>query len=173
MSNVYAPVIAKQRWIKPYYWTIAGATSRVVTAGRVYLIEFEVLTQAMVDAVAFVNAATVAGNITVGIYGPIATEETCDAAPLLVQSASTALTGVNTPQVVTFTPTLLSQGRYYAAVECSDGTHTLYGSTNQNQIVGQTQRYDRGGGYGTLTNPCPTPTNENNSHPIIQIRCST
>lgn len=162
----------RNRWIKPYMWSVV-ATSQTPTAGTVYMCEFEVTQQCTCDAIAYVKGATQAGNVTVGIYGPITTEETCDTSPLLVQSASTAVSaGTNTSQIVTFTATVLRKGRYYVAIEFDDATNTYQRNTNQTQVVGLTQTYARGGGYGTLTDPCPTPTNTASAIPGLLIRCS-
>ena len=65
-------MITRQRWIKPYQWTLSS-TSVVNTAGRVYLQLFEVPEGTTVDAIVFIKGATQAGNVRVGIYGPVTT----------------------------------------------------------------------------------------------------
>lgn len=160
------------RWIAPFFggFNITGATANP-TAGRVYLLLFEVLTPCIVDRITISNGGTVAGNVTAGIYGPISTEETCNNSAVLVQSASTALSGTNAGQDITITDTVLNPGRYYVAVEFSDATH-LYGrNNNQNVVTGSGQIYDRGGGYGALTNPCPAPTSTPTNMPLVRVRC--
>lgn len=163
-------MITRQRWIKPYQWTLA-ATSQTATVGRVYIELFEVLEGTTVDAITYVKAATQAGNVTVGIYGPVSTDETAAGLPVIVQSASTAVSaGTNTDQTVTFTATRLSKGRYYAAIEFDDATNTYMRYGNQRQVTGFTYYYDRGGGYGTLTDPCPATTDNASGFPSIHIR---
>ncbi len=162
---------SRNRWIRPIHWAVSG-TSQAATAGTVYMVLFEVEEQCTVDAVSWANAGTVAGNATVGIYGPIATEETCNGAAVVAQSASTATTGVNTSQVIAITASLLRKGRYYAAVEFDDSSHTFMRVGNQAMVVGLSQTYARGGGYGALTDPCPSPTNTGTAIPAILVRCS-
>ena len=162
------------RWIKPSITNGTQSTSGTLTAGRVHLNHFEVNYPVIVDAIAFYNFATVAGNITVGIYGPIPTEETCLNAPVLVQSASTAMAGANQRQVISLTPTTLRPGRYYVAFETSDATATFGTGTSAGTIIEWIQYYDRGGGYGALTDPCPAVTNGINprysSTPLVRCQ---
>ena len=159
-----------QRWIKPYHSGIA-VTSQTATAGRVLMVLFEVLEDVSLDGIACQNAATVAGNATVGVYGPITTEETSSSVPLLVESASTALSGVNSSQFISFTATRARKGRYYAVIEFSDATHTYQRQSNTTQVVGFGALYDRSGGYGALTNPSPSTTNTGNALPGLYVRC--
>jgi hypothetical protein len=161
----------QKRWITCYHGgdTIA-VTSQTATAGRVMLALFEVTETCIADQIVFCNAATVAGNVIVGIYGPVVTEDTCEGAPVKVQSASTAQANVNVPQPITIADTVLTPGRYYAAIEFSDNTATYMRTGNQNQVTGFVQLYDRSGGYGALTDPCPTPTGTGSACPGFRIR---
>ncbi len=161
------------RWLFPFHGGMTPpATDQIPTAGRVYLNEFEVPEGAVVDAIAFDNSGVVAGNVTAGVYGPITTEETCNARPVIVQSASTAVAGINSAQTVTFTATYLKPGRYYAAVEFSDGaTMTSKRHTGVQMFIGAGQHYDRGGGYGALTDPCPAPTENFTTLIAVRVRC--
>ena len=163
----------KSRYLSAYHNGVA-VTSVTATAGRVVLILFEVPFDCKVDAIIVQNVATVAGNATVGIYGPIAfATDTCLDAPLLIESASTALSGASQPQIITFTETDLIAGKYYMAVEYSDATHTYLRQANSSQVVGWGQYYDRGGGYGALTNPCPAVTNTGTALPGLRVRISS
>lgn len=159
-----------KRWAVPYHTGVA-ATSQTFTAGRVLLAEFELEEAAFIDGVSYVTGAAAAGNVTVGVYGPITTEETCNSAPVLVQSASTAQSGTNTEQFISLTKTLAKAGRYYVALEGSDASGTYMRQANQTQVVGWGQFYDRGGGYGTLTDPCPSVTNTGSAIPAMRVRC--
>jgi hypothetical protein len=38
-------------------------------------------------------------------------------------------------------------------------------------ILGTSARYDRSGGYGALTDPCPAVTNDGSAMPGLRIRC--
>lgn len=160
------------RWIRPFHESLA-TTSQTATAGRVYLLECELVNDAFVDAVTFVKGSTIAGNVRVGVYGPIVTEETPEAAPLLVESASTAMAaGVNTEQVVALTKTKAKAGRYYIAFQSDDNTATYMRHANQTQVVGWGYTYDRGGGYGAFTTPCPTASVTGSALPAMRIRCA-
>jgi len=162
----------KRRWLTPYLTTVASTSQAAAAIGRVYLMEFEVPTTVTVDAVAWENAATVTGNVTVGIYGPIITEETCAGAAVKVQSASTAVGSANTTQTIALTPTVLTPGRYYVALEFDSTTTTFYRSASVTGgiIAGMAQTYDRASGYGALTNPCPAVTT-GAIFPGIFVRC--
>lgn len=165
--------IVKQSWLKPYQWTLV-ATSQTPVVGTVYLEEFEVLEQSTVDAISYVKGATQAGNVTVGIYGPVATREVCTGLALIANSVSTAVSaGNNTEQSVPLTAAvILPQGLYYAAIEFDDVTNTYQRYGNQTQVVGWTGTYARSGGYGALTTPCPTVTNTASAIPGLTIRCT-
>ncbi len=165
--------IVPSRWLAPFQGGFAiGTTSQTPTVARVYLELFEVTVPTVVDAISISNGATVAGNVTVGVYGPIATEETCSGAALVVQGANTAQSGTSTGQTFTFTATLLAPGRYYAAVEFDDATATFLRHGANFYVTGYVQYYDRAGGYGTLTNPCPAPSNTSAVAPALRVRCS-
>jgi hypothetical protein len=134
---------------------------------------FEVDREVTVDAIAYVKGGTIAGNVRVGIYGPIPTEDTADAAPLAIESSSTAQSaGTNNMQLITITATRLRKGRYYVAIQSDDGTATYLRYSNQNITTGFSQFYDRSGGYGAFTDPCPTPTNSGSAMPYLSVRCS-
>ena len=109
-----------------------------------------------------------------GVYGPIVTEETCDGAQLLVQSASTAVSaGPNIDQFVSFPKTLAHAGRYYAAIEFSDATNTFQRYPDMTVVTGWSQTYTVGGGYDAFTDPCPSPTNTGTNMPSLKIRCAS
>ena len=162
-------IALKGRWIKPYHWVVA-VTNQAFTAGRVLLSEFEVASTMTVDQIVYIVGSTLSGSVTVGIYGPIATEETASGAALAVESASTAQGSINTSQAITITDTVLTKGRYYLALEGDNAAGTYQRIGNQTQVVGWGQYYDRAGGYGALTNPCPTPTNTGSALPGIVLR---
>lgn len=164
----------QQRHLWPSYGGNAiPGTSQTAVAGRVYLSMVEVPNGAVVDAVGWTNAATVAGNVTAGLYGPTtkAAEETdVTGLPVVATSTSAATTGANTPQFATFAAKYLRPGRYYAAVEFSDATHTFFRHDTISLIGGLARSYDRGGGYGTLTDPAPTAA-ANTTIPALRLRC--
>jgi hypothetical protein len=164
------PYIPETRWLVPYQCWGVSATSNTATAGRVWLLEFEVASPVSVDTIVIRNEGTVAGNVIVGIYGPVVTPDTCAGSPLVVESASSALSGSSTTQSISIAQTQLSPGLYYVAVQYSDATHTYGRVTGSIVALGWTQFYDRGGGYGALTNPCPAITNSASSVPNARVR---
>jgi hypothetical protein len=165
-----------RRWVTPHFNGIA-TTSQTFTAGRVLLCMFDLPFGGTIDAVSYVVGTNSAGNVTVGIYGPLATltTDTCAGAAVLVQSASTAQGTGSTAQLVTFTATAAGPGIYFAALEGSDATGTYMRLTNQTQVpvtTGWNELYDRGGGYGTLTDPCPAVTQTVSNMPGLRVRIS-
>lgn len=171
------PYLPQIRWLVSPQFNTAVNSSQAATAGRVFLMQFTVTSPVIADQINIYNFATVDGNVTVGIYGPIVTDDTCAGAALKVESASTALSGASQFQAISITPTNLEPGTYYAAVEFSSATHT-YGRCSNN-IFGTswTQFYDRSGGYGALTNPCPAVTNSTTTTATAPanfvLRCQT
>jgi len=149
----------KHRFIKPFIWSPTVASTATGAAGRCNCSLIEIDTGVTAKGIYFYNFATVAGNCRVGIYGPLATEETLLGAPLKCTSADTACAGANAPQYVPFTAdTYLNPGRYYLAVIWSDATHT-YGKPSASILVtGSMVYYDRAGGYGAFTDPAPANT---------------
>lgn len=165
------PAQGIKRWIFPENVGVA-TTSGSSAAGRVVVCAFKVEYGLTVSGVQFINVATVAGNITVGIYGPLVTEDICDGSPLIASSTSTAAAGANQSQYIAFSSNVyLQPGRYYVAIEASDATHTFGRVTINNLIAGYAGSYDRGGGYGALTNPCPAVTPSQTNYPCFAIRC--
>lgn len=164
----------KRRWVDTFFNNGAiSATSQTATAGRVYLQEFEMKEGGFVDGISYVKAGTQAGNVRVGIYGPITTEETIDGVALLVESDSVAVSaGTNTEQNVALTKTRLNSGRYFVAIQFDDNTNTYMRNPNQTQVIGWAATYDRGGGYGAFTTPCPTTTLTGSAIPSVRIRLS-
>lgn len=163
--NAPEPSKLQKRWLEPYFSTASTTNQAPAAAGTVYLNLFEVPFDVTVDAINIVNGDSVAGNVIVGVYGPIPTEETPLDAVVAVESASTALSGVNGPQTISLTPTVLRTGRYYLASEYSDTTTRYFRNGNQIQVTGWSFTYARGGGYGALTNPCPAPTESGSAIP--------
>jgi hypothetical protein len=166
--EVTNPAARPARWLKPHHWSIA-TTSQTATVARVYLLQFQVEVPTTVDGICYAVVATSAGQVRAGIYGPIVTADTCEGAPLVVESAAVAQGSINSPQVVTFTATLLQPGTYYAALEFSDATATFQRGAAVHQVPGAAQRYDRGGGFGALTGPCPAITADS-TQPGLMVR---
>lgn len=138
----------------------AGVTS-TYTADRVYLTMFEVPVGGTYSKVTFINGATIAGDVRIGIYKKTASTLTCAGGTLLIESAATAHAGASSLQTITFpTSIYLEAGTYYFAAQVSDATATIMKlSTNNYQTAtGIKERYDLVGGFGPFTNPCPAVT---------------
>ena len=157
----------KRTVLKPIYVTGISSTSSYI-AGRVSMIRIELDKAQSVSAINVHNYTTIAGNVTVGIYAEGATN-TPVGGTVLVQSASIAHAGANTLQSFPITATFLPAGAYYVALEVSDATATIGTITATNFSVGQSFYYDRGGGYGALTDPCPASTATSTNMPSMVL----
>lgn len=161
-------------WITPYQSMPIAATQQAFVAGRVFYLLFEVGSAgAWVDAIAYQTGSPVAGNVTLGIYGPLATREVIEGATLIATSASTSQAGatVNLSQTVALTASaFLPPGQYGACLEGSDTGGSYLRGTNQPKVTGQTGYYDRAGGYGALTTPCPAVTITSSLIPNLSVR---
>lgn len=168
MTRIFRASKVQQRYMYPYYGGDSIATtSQTATAGRVYVLLFGVPNPGCsVDQIIFTTNATAAGNVTAGIYR-IAAEDTPDDATLIVQSASTAVSGANAAQPISLTATYLAPGRYYMALEFSDGTNTFNRNASAPQGTGFAARFDQV--YGTLPSTVPT-TTADNAVPSCRVR---
>lgn len=164
------PGVNQGRWITPYHGGIA-ATSQTFTVGRVYLAMFEILTARSCDGMSYVVGAASTGSVTGGIYGPIAAgADTCAGAAVAAQSASTAQGTATGAQLLTWTAVTLQPGVYYVALEGDNVLGTYARQGNQTQATGMAQIYDRAGGYGALTDPCPAITETGSAIPGMRVR---
>lgn len=151
--------IKERRYILPYV-NFPTASSFSPVAGRVYLeLLYDIISPVAIDQISVVNGSAIAGSITVGIYGPLVTEDTCAGSPLIATSTSTAQSGTTKQQDIPIVQTNLNTGRYYVAIEYSSTSAKFVGTPALPlNISAFAQFYDRSGGYGTLTDPCPTIT---------------
>lgn len=153
---LYPPPPALGRWLVPVEMFGAASTSQTFTVGRVVLAQFVVPRACLIDGMAYTVGTTAAGSVTGGIVGPVSvTSDSAAAAPVVAQSASTAQATQSTSQVLTWAAVLVQPGIYYVALEGSDATGTYMRPSSAVMPVGAVMRYDRAGGYGTLTDPTP------------------
>lgn len=161
------------RWITPIHSGVAF-TSQTFTAARVRLAMFDLGPAAdpiVVDGVTYIVGDVSAGEVTAGVYGPVSlTADAPDGSSVIVESSSVAQAAPGTLQHVSFSPTSLRPGVYYVALEGSDATGTYLRQSNQRQAPGITGYYDRAGGYGALTSPCPAMSESGVSVPGMRIR---
>lgn len=169
MTKLIASRKAFRRYILPYHGGgQIAATAQTATAGDCYLLEFDVVERGTyADGITYTVDATSNGNVIAGIYR-VVTEDTSEAATLVVQSSSTAQGSVSTPQTVTFTPTYLSPGRYYAALHFSSSTATYTRPPSGTvQAVGWSQKFNQS--FGALPSTVPTPSAVT-SNPGMKVR---
>lgn len=166
LINPSLPV--SRRCFRCKYWGPGAIASSTYTAGRVYLQAIEVMEPRIVNGITISNGGTIAGEITVGIYTEGAYSNPL-AGIVLAESASTAHEGASGAQTITIPDTALPAGFYFLAFEASDALATLYRYSQvrlTKNFIGY--YYDRAGGYGTLTNPCPAVT-VTDTHPIMSL----
>jgi hypothetical protein len=165
----------KARFLAPYH---GGDTPAVTDAtpvvGRVLLELIEVPYACTVDAIVVTMGTVQSGNLCCAIYGPVSlTTDTCAGAALVVQSASVAVGAAQTPQVVPIASTALAAGKYYLALQFDNVTARYSRQANGMQVTGWAQYYDRAGGYGTFTAPCPTVSDTGGNVPGIRLRVAS
>jgi hypothetical protein len=164
-----------RRYLRPYHGEGQVATTDAVSAGanRVYLELVEIPEDCYVDQMTYIVGTAGVGSVILGLYSLGTAEDTAAGGTVVVQRAQTAQsTSALTPQNVALTETFIRKGRYYAAFEISDVTGHYLRHANQHQVIGWGQFYDRGGGFGSLTDPCPAVTNTGSNLPMIAIRVS-
>lgn len=145
----------KPRVIKSEYWEFQGAA--IGTAGRVYLTPLIIKDTVTVDRIGLTMDDPTAGNWTVGIYAD--NGDTPQGGDLIVESASTSKGASWTSQEITITPTTLQPGTYWLAIQSDEVTTVIMRTSSMYSGITLNPRYyDRGGGYGALTNPCPALT---------------
>ena len=172
IDSLSAGSITTPRWVKPYFNGIA-ATDAVPVVGRVFLLQFELYKACTIDGIVVSLGTVSSGNFRVGIYGPVAfATDTCSGANLVAESTSTAQSVTNGPQLVSLTATALAAGKYYVAFQFDNTTARYSRLANQSQVDGWSQYYDRSGGYGAFTSPCPAITNSGSNMPSIAMRFS-
>jgi len=93
-----------------------------------------------------------------------------ESALIAAQSASTAQGTTSSVQTLTWAAVSAQPGLYFAALEGSDVTGTYMRHTNQPQAPGLGFFYDRGGGFGALTDPTPAATETGSGLPGLRIR---
>ncbi len=140
-------------------------------AGRVWLLPIDVCWTVVVDRIVFSVGVNSAGNIRVGIYRSEANPDDPTGEELVVESASVAQAAANVLQYVTIADTTLTTGRYWIAVQGSDALGEFFrinlGTTSPANL--QAWLYNRAGGYGAFTDPCPALATTN-LMPILFLR---
>lgn len=169
MSRIILSNKAQNRYLLPYHGGgQVAATAQTATSGDCYLLEFAVTELGTaVDGVTYTLDVTSNGNVIAGIY-KVVTEDTSEAATLVVQSSSVAQGTVSVPQTVSLTATYLAPGRYYVALHFSSSTATyLRTPSGSTQVNGWSQRFNQA--FGSLPSTVPTPS-AYTSGPSMKVR---
>lgn len=133
-------------------------------AGRVYLCPIDIMWPVMVDRVIYKIGIVTNGNLRAGIYRQGATADSPAGGVLAVESASVAMGAAFALQAVTIADTLLTPGQYFVALQWDNNVGTF--EEIYDESLAYVFYYDRGGGYGAFTSPCPAITGHNRG-----VRC--
>lgn len=154
-----------------FHWAefmkIGSHTTRALdVAGRVYLTPIQIKEAMVMDDIYYFPTAG-GGNIHVGLYemGANFTPKTPAGGVLIVDSGSVAYGASFAPNRASVTRTWLPPGLYWIAVE-ADGVNVIingHSETNLATSVLANYYYDRAGGYGALTDPCPAVTQDSDA----------
>jgi len=143
---------------------LGGTTNLTPVVGRVYLAGLEVLARLRISALSSFFGAAYAGNLRLGVYkadvsGPP------DGGAVIYDSGSFAGGGATVVIHQVIGEIILEAGRYYLAAEFDTATANVGNGVARCVIldsVGSSKYpssyYDRGGGYGAFTTPCPATT---------------
>lgn len=161
-------------WLEPVYKSIASTSQASQADGRTKLLQFDVPCRVIVKRFAWQNGATAQDNLRVGIYRAVVIAGdhivTPAGASLVYDSGNIAQSGTNTVQehIVT-TPLVLESGTYFLAFETTGTTMTFMRQSNQIQASGLGYEYTRAGGFGALTDPCPTVSATQSAQPAVRL----
>ena len=124
------------------------------TAGRVHLVEIAVPDAVTVDRIMTMIGGSGTGNVRFGIYKEGATAHSPDGGELVIESAAIDVSAYSRGlAAMTIAETALAAGIYFLAFQASADTVYLYTSYDVVGVLGS--YYDRAGGFGAFTDPCP------------------
>ncbi len=171
-----APNTPDNRWIIPYFTGITTANATSAASTTVFAEETNVTNSDFACGISFVTgAATDAGVMIAGIYGPVPTLDTVSGAPLLVQATATEQNNaaVNTGQIITLPTTRINPGLYYLAIQFQSTSTQYQRNANQTQVVGWTQTITNSTSSQNLPATASGPTNSPSSMPGLRLQtCS-
>lgn len=121
-----------------------------------------------IDAICYSVGSASAGNVRLGLYGPIITEENVTGAPLRVESASTAQTGISSNHCVSVATTSLAAGRYYFAYQADNagGSFARHGASYN--VDNSTKTWNMA--YGAFPTVATTSTISATNIPAFRMR---
>lgn len=155
----------------PFTAPFSGASG---AANRMFAFPFR-LPRPMTARTAFwMNGASVAGNLIVGIYGAAPGTQSDGAEVKLVETASTALSGTNVIQSVAIGPQYLRPGLYYVAMITSGAPNFFRSSSALTNDAGaHLGNYRRDQGSFALPATLGTPNSRTFIIPVYGIAAQT
>ncbi len=179
-STIPGAMFGNPKWLPTLYGnTGTGLVTQAGTAGRVFLTPFWLARAVIVSRIGC-QVTTVGGVGTflrLGLYRDV--EGTPATGALIVDSGNIAadVLGIRT---FTFTnPVFLEAGIVWGALETQDAIVVFNRYSGQPGFaeVGSERlsggRYDRGGGFGALTDPCPAVTSDAATNFLTRLRIDT
>ncbi len=168
------------RWLPTLYgMTGTGLVTQLGTAGRVFLTPIWLPRAVIVsrNTCQVTTAGGVGTFLRLGLYRDI--EGTPAGGALVVDSGNIAADSLGV-RVFTFTnPVFLEAGMIWGALETQDAIVAFNRHSGQPGLtdVGSERlaggRYDRGGGFGALTDPCPAVTSDTATNFLTRLRIDT
>lgn len=153
ISSISRSARGYARYLATDLFTITEAMQTPGVVGQCNLATFSVPWPVVIDGIYYEVGGTSAGNVRAGIYEDGPAGDIADGGALLVESASVAQAGAQTAQFIPIPETVLKPGVYWIALQVSDATATIRSGSCTGDFNGHF--YNRGGGYGPFTNPCP------------------
>lgn len=162
--------------VRRYLWSAPPITEQIsmnFTVGRVFLKQIAVPWRTTIDRLIFQVGIQTAGNIYLALYGPEVAVDTPAGAPLIDYAGSVALAAVRCLQdeAMQVATHVLEPGIYWIGIEGGNIGGSWYGGRNCAGEIQPACRYDRAGGYGIPTDPCPAVTFLD-AHPLVGMRIS-
>lgn len=146
------------------------------TAGRVFLTPLWIPRSAIISRIS-INVSTAGGastSLRLGLYND--NGGTPDGGALLEDSGNIAATSTGVKTFTLGSQRYLEAGLYWLAYETEDGIIVVnrHNGTAFFTEIGDEKmqgcHYDRGGGFGALTDPCPSVTANNSANIAFRIR---
>ncbi len=168
------------RWLPSLYGnTGTGLVTQVGTAARVFMTPFWLARSVVVSRMSC-QVTTVGGAGTflrLGLY--LDNGSTPAGGALIVDSGNIAADVLGIRTFTLTTPVFIEAGIIWAALETQDGIVVFNRYSGQPGFaeVGSERlsggRYDRGGGFGALTDPCPAVTSDAATNFLARLRIDT
>lgn len=160
------------RWL----FTINGgdavaSQSNANQANQVALSLVNVPQPVRVEALCYSVGSAGAGNVRLGLYGPITSEEEVVGSSLVVQTASTAQGSAFANQCISVATTSIPTGRYYIAYQADNTGGTFYRHPAAYNVDGFTRIWNMS--YGAFPSVATTSAVSAASIPALRMRVST